>query len=155
MWILSFLMKVKKFILVSILLIAVITILYGVFRSKLVLPLSENTFIIKTGAGDVPVKDFYKSSVQVDPQRKDALVKRTQDYDIVYFAKDQSFLITLSRQPVKEARNQAELDLLETLGISKDEACKLKVSLKIPFDIDNNLAGKDFHLRFCPNGRSF
>lgn len=117
-------------------------------------PLGEDQMEIETSGGSVRINNVYGNPVEVNPQ-KDALVKRTDDYDIVYLAKGESFLITLSRQPLEEARQKAENDFLGTLGISKDEACELNVSLKVPGNVDINLAGEDYGLSFCTHGRPF
>ena len=110
--------------------------------------------VIGTPAGSVSVKNFYKNPVEVNSER-DALIERTEQYDIVYLAGDSSFLITISRQPFDAARQAAEDDFLKTLQITKEEACRLNVALRVPRFVDENLAGKDFGLSFCPNSIQF
>ncbi|RJQ28929.1 hypothetical protein C4571_02730 [Candidatus Parcubacteria bacterium] len=111
------------------------------------IPQGEN-LAIGTPSGTVTVKNFYRDPVELNSER-DALITRTGDYDIVYLAGDSSFLITISRLPFDAARQAAEGGFLRVLQIAKDEACKLRVALRVPRFVDEGLAGKDFGLSFC------
>jgi len=111
------------------------------------------TTTISTPRGNVEVKDFTRNPVE---RVGDVLaLEENKDFSIVYFSEGNSFLITLNSQPVQEARNKAETALLDHLGIGKGEACNLNVSLTVPYDVDPNLAGKDYGLSFCVNSAGF
>jgi hypothetical protein len=105
------------------------------------------------GGGEVQVNDFTKSPQQT---LGDTLViEQDNDYSIVYFTKDQSFLISILSTPVQEVRIMAEQELLSKLKIQEADACKLNVVLTVPAGVDENLAGRNYGLSFCPSGQAF
>jgi len=123
----------------------------GANRSSLV---SNDTVKIKTRSGDeMLVSNFYKHAVKTGENL--VVIKEEAQYTIVHFPNDQGFIISLSNQPVKIAREIAEKNFLDTLGVTKEQACMLKVSLVIPRGVDYELSGKNYHLSFCPNGIMF
>jgi hypothetical protein len=107
----------------------------------------EDTIMIGTPQGSVVVKNFYKNAVQVSEYG--VLVRRTNLYDIVYFQVESRFLITISDLPVDVAVRAAEKELLDILGITQADACRLTVSLAVPRFTDPALSGKEFGLSFC------
>ncbi len=110
---------------------------------------SSGIFNITTPEGVVTVKNFYQSAVLVTASGSQALVARTPGYDISYYQPDNSFAISISQKPVMTARAQAEAALLEQLGISQADACKLKVTVGVPISVDPQYAGMDLGLSFC------
>ncbi len=108
---------------------------------------------ISTQAGEVKVKDF---TVKPKDETKDSITaEKSAGFSIAYFKNDQSFLITLEAEPLKQNRLLAEQELLKMLQIDEQSACRLKVSLVIPYEISPALSGKDYGLSFCPAGISF
>ena len=108
---------------------------------------------ISTNSGAVPVKDFTKNPAEA--VNGNLAVQKTGQFTIDYYPQDQSFVISLSAQPIQKSRDAAEQALLSDLGLDQITACKLKVSLTVPFNVDNNLAGQDYGLSFCPLGKPF
>lgn len=106
------------------------------------------------GGQSITVNNFYKQSVEIDSYG-DVLLKDTPDYQLVYFSKDNAFLITIVGLQIGSARNAAETGFLNTLGITRGRACLLNVSLKVPFNVNPNASGEDYGLSFCPNGKPF
>ena len=86
--------------------------------------------------------------------QEDVTLREEKTYTILFYAKDQSFFIGLKDKDLVTARKEGEAALLDTLDISKEDACKLRVSLTVPFSVSENAAGVDYGLSFCPNGRS-
>jgi hypothetical protein len=115
---------------------------------------NSNKLSITTKQGDVKINDINKNPVQIFPN-SDVEYKKTTDYTLDYYAKDKSFVITLTNSNIQMARNEAEADFLSTLKINKDEACQLNVQLGIPFSYSTNNSGINFGLSFCPNGKPF
>lgn len=101
--------------------------------------------------GTITVKNFYKDAVDVNAER-DALVTRTPEYDITYFAADGSFIIGILALPFDEVRAKAEEAFLARLGISHADACRLTVFLAVPRWVDESLAGRNYRLSFCETG---
>lgn len=128
--------------------------LYGIFNRPETNPLSQsNTVTLPASGGDIKVNDFTRNPVQTATGAME--IAKTEQFNIVYFSEDQSFLITLTAKPLQEARDGAERSFLQKLGIREAEACRLKVSLTIPFDVDENLSGRNYGLSFCPFGVPF
>ena len=114
---------------------------------------SEAVINIPTPNGQVQVKDVTKNPIQ---QVQDTVVvDRKSNFDIVYITTDKAFLITLESQPLQQTRDVAEQAFLSDLQISKGDACKLTVSLSVPYDVDADLSGKNYGLSFCPVGIPF
>lgn len=111
-------------------------------------------FSIQTRTGaPIEIKNFYPTAVDV---RNDyVLIKGNPDYDMLFFPKEDSFLITLNNADVHLARAEAESDFPVILGIPTPQACDLKVSLTIPFEVSEEYGGKDYGLSFCPWGKPF
>jgi hypothetical protein len=147
------LLKIAGIGLVAVLLIfSVIMALNSKQNSQSNIP-SSQALDIPTSKGDVKVKDFTKDPVEQTPDT--TAIAETPDYQIAFFPKDSSFAIVLQSVPAQAARDKAEQALLDKLGIGIGEACKLQVSLTVPFGVVQNLAGKNYGLSFCPNGLPF
>ncbi len=107
------------------------------------------TVAISTPKGAVTVNNFTLNPLSKTESSME--LADTNDYQIIYFQKEGSFLITLASQPATAARIKAETAFLSILNINKEQACKLTVALKIPYSVDENLAGPDYGLSFCPH----
>jgi hypothetical protein len=106
-----------------------------------------DTITIGTTKGSVVVKNFYKSAVEV--RDFGVLVRRTNEYDLVYFPGGSTFLMTISSQPVEAAVRTAEKEFIEVLGVNEQDACRLQVAITVPFSTDPAYAGKEYGLSFC------
>lgn len=108
---------------------------------------------IPTSQGQVKINDITQHPLEkVKGSYKFAA---SQDYSMDYFDNDLSFSIVLLSQPLDKARQEAEDEFLKELNIGISDACKLSVSLTVPFDVDQNLSGQNYGLSFCPNGINF
>ena len=144
-----------KVLIAAVIIILFLYSLFAAFKSRQPsVSQSGNSLSLPTKSGDtLKVYDIRQNPVLVTGDT--TVVAQTESYSIVFFAKDQSILITLLSQPVQRSRDQAEQALLDKLKISFTEACQLKVSLSIPASVDEQLAGTDYGLSFCPNGQHF
>ena len=101
----------------------------------------------------VLVNDFYKSPyTQVFDPQNDATIKESTDYSIEYQPNFQAFYINLNGNDLYISRTNAEQGLLDKLGISKDDACKLNVNLGVVYSVNPRASGVEYGLSFCPDG---
>lgn len=108
---------------------------------------------ISSGQENIIINDPYKDALKI--VSGNAEMKNTAYYEIVYLGDLKSFVITLYGDNLNDSRNKAEQAFLESLGINKDEACKLKVTLAVAPEASKSVAGKNYGLSFCPNGKPF
>jgi len=107
-----------------------------------------------TDSGLLSVKDFYQSPfTKIIDKDNDAIISKGINYMIQFYAKYQSFNIVLTGGDLHVVREEAENAFLDTLGITKDEACQLYVSLGTPYYVNVKTAGVEYGLSFCPNGK--
>jgi hypothetical protein len=105
--------------------------------------------------GNIFVNDFSKNPKISFDGEGDATIKTDPNYTILYYKMDQSFFIGLLGGNLPQVRKDAEKELLSILGISEEEACKIKVSTTVPVSVNEKAAGKDYGLSFCPNSTPF
>jgi len=109
--------------------------------------------IVPSDGENVIINDPYKDALKI--VSGNANMKKTPDYEIVYLGSLKSFVISLYGENINDSRNKAEQAFLESLGITKNEACKLDVTLAVAPEASRSAAGKDYGLSFCPNGKPF
>lgn len=114
---------------------------------------SQSLSVPTNGGGSIIVNDITKSSQAILGDTD--VIEQNENFSIVYFTKDQSFLITILGSPAQQYRNAAEQELLNKLQIQETDACKLNVSLTVPASVNQSLAGQDYGLSFCPAGKAF
>jgi hypothetical protein len=104
--------------------------------------------------GYVIMKDFYQSPyTQILDQQKDASIKDSIDYNIEFQPEILGFLIDLRGKDLCKARENSEQGLLDKLGITKEEACRLYVDLGVIFSVNAKASGVNYGLSFCPEGK--
>lgn len=97
----------------------------------------------------VEMKNFYKKAISVGQQIGDTLIVSNVEYNITYYPLDEAFLIVILRWPFDEIREKAEQDFLESLTISKEQACKLAVYITTPRYANPEYAGNNWRLSWC------
>ena len=120
-----------------------------------IIPKKENQLIVKTPNGTISINDPYKLPEGKPLSLNGVNFKENANYSIDYYPQDQGFIIAILNPHIQTARDMAEKDFLETLGITQAAACKLKVTLSIPFAVNENASGMNYRLSFCPNGKAF
>lgn len=126
------------------------------------------SFIVGTQSGSLPVSDFLHNGVTVrdaaNPTRyllvgnSGACPSRPQEcqagpevpYLITFDTASQVFAITLTQEPLSEARRQAETFLARTLRVSEQQLCSLKYLVGTTRDISEQYAYKNLGFSFCP-----
>ncbi len=104
----------------------------------------------------VEVVDFTKdSNIKEDPNNPGIFYlaggSPTEEvYTISYTVNDGSFTISLFSEPLGERRKQAESFLLNQLGISEYDACRLRYVVLTPYWVNSIYAGKNLGFSFCP-----
>ncbi len=111
---------------------------------------TSTTITIGTSKGSVTVNNFYRNPSLVTPDAETVLIIATNSYNLAYNTTDSSFTIGLLSEPLAAARTAAEAGLLQTLGISQADACRLNVAVYVPGSIDGDHAGINLGLSFCP-----
>lgn len=74
----------------------------------------------------------------------------TTPYSTVYFAKDQSFVVSLLQEPLGSNRLAAEEALQKQLGIDQGAMCQLNYLVGVPAAVNETYAGKNLGFSFCP-----
>jgi hypothetical protein len=72
-------------------------------------------------------------------------------FSIGFLESDNSFSILLSATLINVVRKDAEDRFLRDLGISEKDACKLKVSVRVPASVAVKTDDRDIGLSFCPS----
>lgn len=104
--------------------------------------------------GSLEVNNIYKDPI-ASLEENGVDFAQSPDYAIAFYPDNQGFIITITNPEIQAARDSAEIAFLMELGITQEEACKLNVSLSVPFSINQQNAGQEFGLSFCPNGKAF
>lgn len=141
--------KVAKFILIFLGISLIILIIYFILRGN------STELAIKTTTGSVSINNPTTLPGKKDISGGDVRFKETTSYSINYFPEDSGFIISISSPNIQVARDMAEKDFIQTLDISQADACKLTVSLAVPFSVNEKAAGINYGLSFCPNGKAF
>ncbi len=122
----------------------------GTVSGAIALKLSDGT--------EVSVPDFTKSN-QPEWAGESAGYQVAGDADanflITYIPADQfgaqaQFLVSLAAEPLGEVRRQAEQALIDRLGVSKEELCKLDAPVWVDDSVNATYAGRDLKLPSCP-----
>ena len=71
-------------------------------------------------------------------------------YLIFYTEPIKGFSVLILRKPVAQMRERAERELMEKLGVGKDEMCKLDCYVQVTSDVDKEEIGKNLGFTFCP-----
>ena len=97
----------------------------------------------------VNVKNPYATPVKIDTQG-DSLMQEQASYNLVYLKPFNEFLISITASPFDINRKIAEDAFLKRMGITQQDACKLKVTITTPLSVNPNEAGQNYPLSFCP-----
>jgi hypothetical protein len=118
-------------------------------------PTGDNKLVENTPSGLVTMNDFSKGA-EIEPNGVIYPVFR-EHYNIGYNSTDHEFIVTLTvNNNIEAVRKNAENDLISSLGISKDDACKLKVYLYVSAGVtENNSLTQNHGLSFCAGSQSF
>lgn len=108
---------------------------------------------IQTEKGIVPINNIYKNPIEKLSKNGIAFANNN-DYYIAYYPQDNGFLISINNPDVVTAERKAEENFLNQLGITKDQACQLKVSITVSFGVSEKYSGSVYGLSFCPGSNA-
>jgi hypothetical protein len=98
----------------------------------------------------ININNVYKNPIEKLSQNGVAFVKNN-DYYMAFYPQDNGFLLSINSSDVVSAERKLESDFLKQLGINKEQACELKVSITVPYDVSDKYSGIVYGLSFCPN----
>lgn len=122
-------------------------------------PVGQGIMLGLEGGGSIQVSDFKNDSATVndtnnpghyylsgglDPTTNNA------SHSTFYAESDQSFNITLLKEPIGEVRKQAETELMQKLAISQADMCRLHYWVGVPNFVNSIYSGKNLGFSFCP-----
>jgi hypothetical protein len=110
--------------------------------------------IITKDGGSILMKDFYQSPyTKILDSYNDAVIKESIDYTIEFQPGIPGFFIQLLGNNLYLARENAEQGFLDKLGITKEDACRLDVTLGVHYSTNEKASGSAYGLSFCPDGK--
>jgi hypothetical protein len=107
----------------------------------------SSTVEIGTPSGIVTVDNFYKTATGRDEEY--VTFASSPAYSLQYDTDNSSFVVTISAGPLTATRPAAEAALLNALGVSLADACKLNVTVGIEPSVDPAFANQALPLSFC------
>lgn len=109
---------------------------------------------ITANGADLEVNNVFRYPIK---DLSDGGVTFTENDNFIssFYPEDQGFIITITNPNIQQGREEAEQNFLFYLGITKEQACKLRVDLGVPAFVNGPAAGKNYGLSFCPNGKPF
>lgn len=114
---------------------------------------SPSGALIPTGAtfdiDSVSVSNFYQTTTPFDQEGDRTLADVPDQFRITFLPGDKQFLIVITGNGFAQNRAAAEQQLLISLGITQEEACKLHVVIRTISSANPNEAGQDYTLSFC------
>lgn len=135
--------------------------------SKDTINTDSETINIMTDTGEIQVKNFVRDSETVkDPVNKDTYYlgnhypfdgsKPAQplEYSIMYIPSIHYFNVSLLSEPIAISRVHAEEFLLEHLGVSRQELCRLNYMVSVPYYVNEYYTSQDLRFSFCPDSVS-
>lgn len=109
---------------------------------------SDDLIRFSNPKGDVSVNNFYKSSPFIT-EDGDADIITTDSYRIQYAGYNKTFYISISDEDIGTSIRDAGEKFISIMGISKQDACKLKISVFVPAELIKSAPPKTF--TFCPS----
>lgn len=98
---------------------------------------------------NIVMNNFFPSDFQALSTLDEINVIDTSGYSTTYVPNDTYFRISILQAPFDDTRWLAENDFVESLGITKSEACFLDVEIDTPRYVDEDKAFEEFNLSFC------
>ena len=124
---------------------------------------AKTTVIVKAiGGGTLTVNDFKGDpETIVDPSTPGYYYlaggwipgERGSPYSpftIQYKESDQSFIVTLNKEPIGQTRTDAEKYLAQKLGASQAVMCRLHYAVFVTYDVNMEFSGRNLGFSFCP-----
>jgi len=95
------------------------------------------------------IKEITKIKKIDTTERGDVLFFNNSAYQLVYFSKEDQYLISILSSPFDDIRDEAEKKFVEVLETDKETACILNVVVSSPYNINPAQGAKKFGLSWC------
>lgn len=131
-----------------------------------VLPQNINTVSIRTKSGaSIPVRDFRNDPLvesfndqDNDPNYiyyifRDTDSPSTATYEVLYSGNDKSIVVSLRKEPLRDVRFRAEIDLARHLNVDPEKLCDLSISIGVARDVNELYAGRELGISTCPGSQ--
>lgn len=114
----------------------------------------DGNFVIEGmgGNGEVKTKDFLLKKPAFNPQG-DRILSEKPEYSISYINPFRQFFIAFNSAPDDALRGRAETELLDLLGVSREDICLLDVHETVSRAEGEEYAGVNFGFSSCPTGK--
>lgn len=96
----------------------------------------------------VTTNNFIQDAVEKDNAGNYYLVDKPE-YQILYMEEFNTFLISILSSPFQKYRFEAESELLNSLGITEEKACKINAEISTPYYANPVESGATYTLSFC------
>ena len=100
---------------------------------------------ITTQGGNIETNNLYANPVETLPGDGVAFVEN-DSYHMSFYPKNQGLLITIIDPDIQAGRDKAEQNLLDSLDVTKEQACQLTVDLGVPASVSLEAAGQNYGL---------
>ncbi|QQS39069.1 hypothetical protein IPM62_00410 [Candidatus Woesebacteria bacterium] len=117
-------------------------------KTNEVLPTKTPSIPKKSTAEVVESELYYKDGNPIN-KNGDYLTYDSDNFQILYFSSDDSFLISILNSDFDKYQKEAEQELLEILRIEESKACALKIFTTTSRSVNEDKAGKSYPLSFC------
>lgn len=96
----------------------------------------------------VKIKDITKVALDTN-KNGDLILASNEQYLISFLKQFNIFIITVNSAPFDQVSKDAENFFLATLGIKKEDACRLTVYVNMTKKVDPQKAGLNYNLSWC------
>ncbi|PJE64508.1 MAG: hypothetical protein COU90_01550 [Candidatus Ryanbacteria bacterium CG10_big_fil_rev_8_21_14_0_10_43_42] len=114
-----------------------------------------DTFTVNDWSGEpMSVHNFYTDPTIIITEEHIVFLHDEQtSYTLLYYPPDTSFTVSINNgSNIPFVRAEMERDLLMLLDITPQQACTLKISVRVPQSVNDKYIGKELGLSFCPTG---
>lgn len=105
----------------------------------------ENGYMEVSG---VKIKDITRVALDTN-KNGDLKLADNNRYLISFLKKFNTFIITINSPPFDQVLSEAENFFVATLGIQKEDACRLTVYVNMTREVDPKKAGLNYNLSWC------
>lgn len=126
---------------------------------------SSTPFELKGFESMIPARDFLNDSDIASSTELGSFLYWTEtlpegsseapSYEIYFLEKDSLFIVVLLQEPIGEVRRDATNALIEKLGITNEDVCKLTAEVNVPYYVNELYSAKDIGFPGCPGAVKF
>ncbi len=110
--------------------------------------------VVRTESGEVSMRDVrdlaYAEDIGEGMYNFNGTAQQPNSgFAITYSESNDSFSIAILERPLDQYQEYASKYFLELTQLREVDACKLNVFVSVPFEVNPELAGKNFRLSYC------